>query len=443
MTFSAKGSGGGEQVKVVTARSAVELGAKLQSNMLEVVDWPADKVPADAATSLDQAAGKYCVAPISAGLPILASQLDTAPATLQPDPGYLAVAINTETESANLGKNLIPGNRVDVVWVMTKQNEAFGPFSTRLLENVRVLAVGQNANLAADTDSKRDLKSVTLEVKAKMDENLFLAQELGKLSLSMRNPNDRKSNEPAILTDIADLLARAQAAKNAEADSPALKEVGNLRTMFEGLTKRFEQFSQQPNNDNPALAAAPIPEIPAGMRAVTIQTPSESTGVAGLLLPGHRVDVIVSWKEEFFNRFNTMARERESRSVLLLENVEVLAVDTQLQVRDASSENKQMSRSVTLVVTPEMGRQVSQAQLIGTITLALRGQTDSSDKEPRQVRNLDQYLSSCLAALIPAQAVAKEAREMVVPIRVNRGGANSDQMFRIQGGPNEVGPGTE
>jgi Flp pilus assembly protein CpaB len=73
-----------------------------------------------------------------------------------------------------------------------------------------------------------------------------------------------------------------------------------------------------------------------------------------------------------------------------------LAVDTQLVVRD-DNQDKKMSRSVTLIVTEEMSRQISQAEQMGSLTLVLRGIEDSQSTEPRQLVDLDQYLGSRLA----------------------------------------------
>ncbi len=441
MTWRRSGNDNGPVQKIVTAKIGIELGAKIEPNMLKTVDWPSDRIPSGALTSAEDVVGKYCIYPIFQGQPLLTAQLDITPTTLQPNSGFFAVAIDTNTESSSLGKNLTAGNRVDVIWVMTKDNETLGgPFSKRLLENVRVLAVGQNSKVAQGSDLKRELKSVTLEVKAKMDENLVLAQELGTLSLAMRNPNDKGSDEPSQLTDIADLLNNARIDKDVAKDSPALKEVGQLKTVIEGVVGKVDQLAQkiQSLNEKPAVLGATFSDesrkrIPAGMFGLTIQTPSESTGVAGLLLPGHRVDVVVTWESQVFDRFNSVKDEQESRSIVLLENVEILAVDTQLVPHDDSAENKTMSRSVTLIVTAEMLTQVTQAEEIGTITLALRGMADSQSPEPRLVVDLNKYLGSRLSEINPVsmQLRAMKTSKTVVPIRLNRGGANHDQMFSV------------
>ena len=92
-----------------------------------------------------------------------------------------------------------------------------------------------------------------------------------------------------------------------------------------------------------------------------------------------------------------------------------------------------MSRSVTLIVTAEMLTQVTQAEEIGTITLALRGMADSQSPEPRLVVDLNKYLGSRLSEINPVsmQLRAMKTSKTVVPIRLNRGGANHDQMFSV------------
>ena len=429
-----------EKQSIVTAKVGISLGSKIEPQMLQLEEWYSAQIPVGAYTTMDEVVGKYCTAPIFKGQTILGGQLDVAPTSLQPEPGFFAVAIDTDTESSNLGKNLVAGNRVDVIWVMKSQEDLGGPFSIRLLENVRVLAVGQNSTSTPGSDTRRDLKSVTLEVRAKMDENLVLAQELGTLSLSMRNPNDRESVEPTLLTNIEDLLSKAKVKREAAKNAPVNSAVEQMKTMFEGVITRVDQLAQKVDTMNEPPAESPtalndesLKRIPAGMRAITIQTPSESTGVAGLLLPGHRVDVVVTWDNQVFDKFNPLARERESRSVVFLENVEVLAVDTQLIVRD-DNQDKKMSRSVTLIVSLEMGRQISQAEEMGTMTLVLRGKEDSQSTDPRQMVDLDQYLGSRLGQTqFPLTDSGDDSvQHSVVPVRLNRGGANQDQMFLVR-----------
>ena len=72
--------------------------------------------------------------------------------------------------------------------------------------------------------------------------------------------------------------------------------------------------------------------IPKGMRAFTIQTPTIATGVAGFVLPGNKVDVLLTVKEV---GGGTDAR---GGTIILLQNLEILAVDQRVGADPAPSE---------------------------------------------------------------------------------------------------------
>ncbi len=110
--------------------------------------------------------------------------------------------------------------------------------------------------------------------------------------------------------------------------------------------------------------------IKKGMRAITVQTPNIATGVAGFIVPGNHVDVLMTFNETGRDDKNT------SGAITLLENVEILAVDQKV---DAPAENRvdaAQMRSVTLSVTPEQATKVTLGQNRGTIHLSLRNSTD-------------------------------------------------------------------
>jgi len=107
-----------------------------------------------------------------------------------------------------------------------------------------------------------------------------------------------------------------------------------------------------------------------GMRAFTILTPSVSSGVAGFILPGNRVDVLLTPNSD--GNDNTGG----GSTTTLLQNVEILAVD---QTIDAPSSNKVDStqlRSVTLQVTPDQAARLDLGQNRGLLHLSLRNFED-------------------------------------------------------------------
>jgi pilus assembly protein CpaB len=109
-----------------------------------------------------------------------------------------------------------------------------------------------------------------------------------------------------------------------------------------------------------ALAAV----VEKNMRAVTIRV-DDVVGVAGFLLPGNRVDVIATRKED------------KDRAVTetILSNVRVLAVD---QTAAAEKNEPVVVRAVTLELKPEDAEVLMKGKALGTIQLALRNPLDES-----------------------------------------------------------------
>ena len=118
--------------------------------------------------------------------------------------------------------------------------------------------------------------------------------------------------------------------------------------------------------------------IPPGMRAIAIQIPNVATGVGGFVLPGNKVDVLITMNDE--SRGDT---QLGSSTLTLLENVEILAVDQRI---DAPAENKvdaKEMRSVTLLVNPDQAARLNLAMNRGTLHLSLRNPTDQKTAEPK------------------------------------------------------------
>ncbi len=111
--------------------------------------------------------------------------------------------------------------------------------------------------------------------------------------------------------------------------------------------------------------------IPAGMRAVTIQTPNVATGVAGFILPGNKVDVLLTMSGQGSND-----QTGGGSTITLLQNLEILAVDQLTDAADSNLVDSQELRSVTLLVTPEEAARLDLGQNKGTLRLTLRNPTD-------------------------------------------------------------------
>ncbi len=116
--------------------------------------------------------------------------------------------------------------------------------------------------------------------------------------------------------------------------------------------------------------------IPSGMRAFTIQTPNVAANVAGFLLPGNRVDVLLTLNGDDGTTGGGI-------TVTLLQNVEILGVDNLV---DAPTERKVDARhlqSVTLIVTPDQAAMLDLGQNRGTLHLSLRNPDDAKQADTR------------------------------------------------------------
>lgn len=110
--------------------------------------------------------------------------------------------------------------------------------------------------------------------------------------------------------------------------------------------------------------------IPKGMRAVAVKV-DQVIGVAGFVLPGMRVDVIVAGSpgREF--------ADNGMMSKLLLQNIEVLSAGQNIQ-RDAEGKPIQV-QVVNLLVSPEQAEKVTLASSEARLQLVLRNPLDTEE----------------------------------------------------------------
>jgi pilus assembly protein CpaB len=110
--------------------------------------------------------------------------------------------------------------------------------------------------------------------------------------------------------------------------------------------------------------------IKEGNRAMTVRV-NDVVGVAGFALPGNYVDIVVNTIDETAKAANG----NNSISKIVLEHILVLAV-AQEQNRDETK--PKVVNAVTLEVTPEQAEKLDLARSVGTLSLVLRNQIDSS-----------------------------------------------------------------
>ncbi|MGE0755064.1 MAG: Flp pilus assembly protein CpaB [Alphaproteobacteria bacterium] len=122
-----------------------------------------------------------------------------------------------------------------------------------------------------------------------------------------------------------------------------------------------------------------------GRRAVSVSV-NATSGNAGFISPGDRVDLIVTRKL----RTNGSGNDEEVISQTFVEDIRVLAVDQSLD----NPENKAiLAKTVTLEVTPEEAERVAIATELGQISLALRSivpvkKDDAPESEEKDLMKL-------------------------------------------------------
>jgi pilus assembly protein CpaB len=147
------------------------------------------------------------------------------------------------------------------------------------------------------------------------------------------------------------------------------------------------------------------PAISPGMRAMSIKV-NEVIGVAGFVVPGTRVDVLVTLQHR--DKDDSMAR-------VVVENVQVLTAGTRYDQDNAKKEGKPIpSTVVTLMVMPEDSERIALAQTEGQLMLSLRNPLDTKSADTHGVRT-----SSLFGAPPPPPAPAVRVvtqKPAVVPI---------------------------
>ncbi len=125
------------------------------------------------------------------------------------------------------------------------------------------------------------------------------------------------------------------------------------------------------------LGLAPV--IPVGMRAVTVRV-NDVSGIAGFVLPGMRVDVLVTGQPP--------SAGSGTMTVTPLQNMLVLSAGTSMQP-DAKGQAIQAA-TVTLLATPEQSETLTLANNEGRIQLVLRNGSDQTIEKPpgREVAEL-------------------------------------------------------
>jgi pilus assembly protein CpaB len=163
---------------------------------------------------------------------------------------------------------------------------------------------------------------------------------------------------------------------------PAADPATGMFTHLEDCVNRTVTTSVETNEPILESKLAPLgagsgltATIPEGMRAVSVAV-NEVVGVAGFVLPGTMVDVLVTGSPQTLENNVRLTRT-------IMENVRVLAAGQKIEQEKLGV--PQTATVITLLVTPEQANELALASAQGRIQLALRNAVDSKKTDPPPV----------------------------------------------------------
>lgn len=158
-----------------------------------------------------------------------------------------------------------------------------------------------------------------------------------------------------------------------------------------------------------------------GMRAVTIRV-NDTTGVAGFVLPGDRVDVLL-----------TQGKSDGTGIDVLFQNVRVLAVNQNVDEKSGAPID---GRTATVELTPVDAQKLALAQSTGQLTFTLRAAGALDTAPARRIVQSELVSSGELAdAAKPAEQSDLERRMAELEARLKQEQANRAQQVVAQAKP--------
>ncbi|MBV8859948.1 MAG: Flp pilus assembly protein CpaB [Acidobacteria bacterium] len=185
---------------VVVAKVDIPLGTKIEAEQLSMVQFPADAVPEGAFDKPEKLVGRVTVVGVAARETVtdfkLAPEGSKGGISAVIPAGYRAMTVKVD-DVIGVAGFLQPGTMVDVLTVIDPpgNNMSGNPISKIVLQNVKVLASGQNLDKPKDEREADAVKAVTLQVTPDQAEKLALASTEGKLRLMLRNMIDQDDEQ--------------------------------------------------------------------------------------------------------------------------------------------------------------------------------------------------------------------------------------------------------
>lgn len=161
---ASKSSGSSAPKDVVVAVQDIPAYTKITADMVSVKSQPGNAVHANAVTSTEVAVGAWTTADVSAQEVLMTNRLvksDEDDSKAKIDPGPLSLTLENGTRAMSIKVDSVTGvsnllrrgNNVDVILILEDKENHLLTSSRMLLENKKILAVGQSLGSSSSSSS--------------------------------------------------------------------------------------------------------------------------------------------------------------------------------------------------------------------------------------------------------------------------------------------------
>lgn len=278
---------------IVVARKPIAFGAPLTADNLEEVPWnsasPLEGGFAKVSSLVDNGR-RLALLSMQPNEPVLASRV-TAPnqrATLstQLDDGMRAVTVRVDDVRGVAGF-ILPGDRVDVITTRGGEGaQDASAYADMLMQDVKVLAVDQLADERQDKPTIA--RAVTLELTVNQAQKIVLAEQIGRLSLVLRQANE-SADQVAQRVTVDDLGGNAGAARDKIAELE--KSLKDAKAAAAAERQQSEKMMAQKMSELEARLRA-APPAPFGAAALKAPAPVVKTSpVVNVIRNGTKTEI--------------------------------------------------------------------------------------------------------------------------------------------------------
>lgn len=294
----ARGAQQVEMVEVWTAAQDVYRGQLIDEPQLSAMRFPAKLVPDWAFTDKAELVGRVAKNTTFAGEIFHTAGLmppGSRPGLPVPE-GVRAVAVKID-ESSGVDYHLEPGSRVDVVAsFQVRENNRQQTIARTVLENVEVAAVGQRTTAVTQTEEDgspttdvRKVRAVTLFVPPDKVPTLLLAENRGRIKLSMRSDGgDAEAGTLSKDKPIDENSLFGKPKPKPEQDNAFAKQMGGLFGNLFGKQAEPTVTHVPAPEPEPAPAAPPEPKF---VHVMVVRSGNELTRLAWTRFDGEPIEI--------------------------------------------------------------------------------------------------------------------------------------------------------